>query len=579
MSWKNNSPNAFKKKCTLYLIKIILIISRMEPAVLLITLACGFVMSRFGFPPMVGYLGAGFILYTLEIDENTLPLLEKIADIGVYLLLFAIGLRLDLKSLIKPEVLVTSGVHMFSFVIISLSILKVFAVLGFSQIEGLSENQLLLLAFAFSFSSTVFAVKTLDDKGEMVSLYGQIAIGILIIQDLFAVVFLTFSKGELPSIYAFALLLLPFLRPLIHAIFDRVGHGDLLVLFGLVMTLVFGAFLFEKAGLKPDLGALVMGILLSGHTKTQELTKSIFYFKELFLVTFFLTIGLKGLPTAEDLVLAVLLTLVLPIKWLIFLTILTRFRIRARTAFLSSSALMTYSEFGLIVCSVASLNGWLPKQLIIVLAVSLALSFLFASPLNQLSEQMYQYLHPFLAFIEHNKAKSEDTPIRIGHPRFLILGMGRIGTGAYDALKKNFGNVVVGIEHKPELVARHHRQKRRVILGDASDTDFWHKLEPNENIEHILLTMSRHHGNLLAFEQLKGSSYEGKVSAIALYQEEISHLSKMKINHVYDIYESAGVGFVNSMISEIQRNKPPTKKKTLLKKYYSRKKVKKRKED
>ena len=84
-------------------------------------------------------------------------------------------------------------------------------------------------------------MKNLESKGDLESRYGQIAIGILIIQDLFAVGFLTLSKGELPSVYALGLLFLPLLRPFFYYICDHLGHGDLLVLFGLVMTLIFGA--------------------------------------------------------------------------------------------------------------------------------------------------------------------------------------------------------------------------------------------------------------------------------------------------------------------------------------------------
>ncbi|WP_352311198.1 cation:proton antiporter, partial [Psychrobacter sp. W2-37-MNA-CIBAN-0211] len=81
----------------------------------------------------------------------------------------------------------------------------------------------------------------------------------------------------------------------------------MLVLFGLVMALVVGAWLFEAVGLKPDLGALIVGILLAGHAKSSELAKSIYFFKELFLVAFFLTIGLNGLPTLADIGLAAIL--------------------------------------------------------------------------------------------------------------------------------------------------------------------------------------------------------------------------------------------------------------------------------
>lgn len=329
----------------------------MEPAILIITLACGMLVSRIGLPPLIGYLVAGFVLFLFGIDESSLPLLEQLAELGVTLLLFAIGLKLDIRSLFKAEVWAGSSLHLMGSIIFLVPLLKLLGLLGLEQLSGLAFNQLTLLAFALSFSSTIFAVKVLEDKGDMQSLYGRVAIGILIMQDIFAVAFLTISKGDIPSIWALGLLLLPFAKPLIYKAFDKVGHGELLVLFGLVMALVVGAGLFELVGLKPDLGALIIGILLAGHAKSSELAKSLFYFKELFLVAFFLTVGLNGLPSFADIGLAALLVLIVPVKIVLFLYLLTHFRLRSRTSLMTSFNLGNYSEFGLIVAAVATSKG------------------------------------------------------------------------------------------------------------------------------------------------------------------------------------------------------------------------------
>ncbi|MFA0724831.1 cation:proton antiporter, partial [Vibrio sp. 10N.222.49.E5] len=100
-----------------------------------------------------------------------------------------------------------------------------FKFLGISSLAAMSIEQIVLLGFALSFSSTVFAVKSLQEKGEMNATYGTLAIGILVMQDIFAVVFLTASTGKIPEWYAIALFALPFLRPLFYKILDWVGHG------------------------------------------------------------------------------------------------------------------------------------------------------------------------------------------------------------------------------------------------------------------------------------------------------------------------------------------------------------------
>ncbi|MFV7782412.1 cation:proton antiporter [Shewanella marisflavi] len=527
----------------------------MEPAILIITLACGMLVSRIGLPPLIGYLVAGFALFLFGIDESSLPLLEQLAELGVTLLLFAIGLKLDIRSLFKAEVWAGSSLHLMGSMIFLVPLLKLLGLLGLEQLSGLDFNQLALLAFALSFSSTIFAVKVLEDKGDMQSLYGRVAIGILIMQDIFAVAFLTISKGDIPSIWALGLLLLPFAKPLIYKAFDKVGHGELLVLFGLVMALVVGAGLFELVGLKPDLGALIIGILLAGHAKSSELAKSLFYFKELFLVAFFLTVGLNGLPSFSDIGLAALLVLVVPIKIVLFLYLLTHFKLRSRTSLMTSFNLGNYSEFGLIVAAVATSKGWLPEQWMVILAVALSLSFLFAAPLNASSARLYQKFQSRLQKLEKHPLHPEDRQIPVGNPRFLILGMGRIGSGAYDELANQFGGEILGIEHKQELVDFHREQGRNVVQGDASDTDFWEKLDRAPNLELVLLAMPHHVGNQFAVEQLKRLDYQGKLSAIVQYSEDAQSLKAAGVHSVFNLYEAAGAGFVDHVISELKSGK------------------------
>ncbi|MBE7215025.1 cation:proton antiporter [Shewanella benthica] len=523
----------------------------MEPAILIITLACGMLVSRVGLPPLIGYLVAGFVLFLFGIDESSLPLLEQLAELGVTLLLFAIGLKLDIRSLFKAEVWAGSSLHMMGSMLFFIPLLKLLGMIGLDQLTGLDFNQLALLAFALSFSSTIFAVKVLEDKGDMQSLYGRVAIGILIMQDIFAVAFLTISKGDIPSVWAFGLLLLPFAKPLIYKAFDRVGHGELLVLFGLVMALVLGGWLFEAVGLKPDLGALIIGILLAGHPKSSELAKSLFYFKELFLVAFFLTVGLNGLPSMSDIGLATILVLVIPLKIGLFLYLLTRFKLRSRTSLMTSFNLGNYSEFGLIVAAVATSKGWLPPQWMVILAVALSISFLLAAPLNAISSRLYQKYQGRLQQLEKHPLHPEDRQIPVGNPRFLILGMGRIGSGAYDELAAKFDGEILGIEHKQDLVDYHQGLGRHVVQGDASDTDFWEKLEHAPNLELVLLAMPHHIGNLFAAEQLRRLDYKGKLSAIVQYTEDGESLKESGVHSIYNLYEAAGAGFVDHVVNDL----------------------------
>ena len=112
-------------------------------------------------------------------------------------------------------------------------------------------------------------MKVLEQKGEMKSLHGGVAIGILIMQDIAAVIFLAVSAGKIPSPWAaLVLLLIPF-RPVLHKLLERVGHDELLVLYGFLLAMG-GAALFEMLELKGDLGALVLGLLAARRARAQH---------------------------------------------------------------------------------------------------------------------------------------------------------------------------------------------------------------------------------------------------------------------------------------------------------------------
>ncbi len=112
---------------------------------------------------------------------------------------------------------------------------------GLSFFADIPMHTALLIAFALSFSSTVFAVKILEESGRSEALNGRTAIGVLIVQDIFAVLFLTFSTGKMPTPWALLVLgMLPVARWVFMRILDRIGHGELQVLFGFFLAFCAG---------------------------------------------------------------------------------------------------------------------------------------------------------------------------------------------------------------------------------------------------------------------------------------------------------------------------------------------------
>lgn len=170
-------------------------------------------------------------------------------------------------------------------------------------------------------------------------------------------------------------MLLPLFRKGLFKRLDSAGHGELLALSGLFFALGTGFEYFTTIGLKGDLGALVLGALLASHPKAGELSMSLFSFKELMLVGFFLSIDMEGLPDTTVLIVAALLCLAIVPKVLLYFLIISVQGLRARTSLFVSLSLANYSEFGLIVAALGASAGWLPPQWLLIMAICVSLSF------------------------------------------------------------------------------------------------------------------------------------------------------------------------------------------------------------
>jgi predicted Kef-type K+ transport protein len=516
--------------------------------VILVSFAFGFGMAlaRLGLPPMVGFLVAGFAFNMAGLAKPSG--LDLVADLGITLLLFSIGLKLDIRGLLKAEIWVSTTAQMLITTAVMSGVLLLGQHLFPIPLMEMSLSTVLVLGFALAFSSTVFAVKVLEEKGDLTAFYGRIAIGILVMQDLFAVVFLSVSAGKLPSIWALSVLALLLLRPLLFRLLDMAGHGELLILCGLFLALGVGAEGFSLVGLKPDLGALAVGVLIAGHPRASELSKALFGFKELMLVGFFLSIGMKGLPTWAMLLAAGLLCLVLPLKTAIYHLVVSQFGLRARTSLFAALSLTNYSEFGLIVTAIAAGQGLLPSEWLLIMAMAISVSFAISAPLSINSELVYRRMFGWLHRFEREFCHPHDAPIELGSARAVVMGMGRIGSGAYDELHKIYGKDICGVEHAPERVDFNRGQGRNVILGDACDTEFWLKLSKDLSLELVILAMPNHQGNVYAAHQLRNFRFACQVAAIARYPQEVEELSVLGVCTAYNMYEQAGAGLVRTAL-------------------------------
>ena len=501
---------------------------------------------------MVGYLAAGFVLHAF--DYEVTDAIQLIADVGVLLLLFGIGLKLRLKNLARPAVWAGASIHAATTTAAIGGLLLGLGALGLPLAAGLSLQQAALIGFAFSFSSTVFAVKALEERNEIASMQGKLAIGILVVQDIFAVVFLTLTVETPPSIWAIPVVVgVLVAKPVYGWLLDRAGHGELLLLFGLALAVGVGAESFSEVGLKPDLGALLVGLALASHSRASELADTLLGFKDILLIGFFLSIGLDGTPGFAEIGVALIILLVLPFKAALFVWLTARFRFRVRTAWHTSVTLATYSEFGLIVAVVGVNRDMIGPEWTSAIGVAVALSFVLASPLNTARYAIFARVTDPLHRIERSPIQPDDALLDPLGAQILVFGMGRVGAGAYDELVIRQGDVVMGVDRDERSVWANAAVGRRMIRGDALDIEFWGRLQLDTHIDLVVLAMSVHAANLEAVRRVKDYLPDARIAATASYPDDVRELEAAGVDVARNMYGEAGQGLADDACDLLYR--------------------------
>ncbi|MBE6481823.1 MAG: transporter [Actinomyces ruminicola] len=509
----------------------------MIPAVyLLAVVVFGFAATLLRLPPLVGFLAAGFLLGSSPLPN--LEFVEILGDLGVAVLLFTIGLKLDLRVLRRKEVVGTAAIVIAVLALLGTALVAALLALGL-DLGATTPAGVAAVGFALSFSSTVVVVKLLEERDDSGSLYGRIAIGVLVLQDIAAVAYMTAASGRLPSPWAAALVLLWPASRLFGKVLDRIDHREMRALFGMSMALLPGYLLFDLVGVDGDLGALIMGALLASHPAAKELSGALFTIKELLLVGFFLAIGLDGVPGTAAFALAGALLLLLPVRSLIYTLVVRVLGMRRRTSVLTGLALTAYSEFALIVVNTATDHGLLGAQWPTAVSLALALSFVVSAMVNHKPAALVEWMSALLPHRPAGRLHPDERPLRLEGVCTVVFGMGRAGRSTYTRLYADGQKGVLGIDNDATKVEELARQGFNVLEADATDRQFWERLEA-VHVATVVLAMSEPGANVHVLEWLGRLNFDGRVLAIARYDDEASAMRAAGVDAVINLYEGAG---------------------------------------
>lgn len=491
----------------------------MDALFLLVAYAMGLGVKLVQLPTLVGYLLAGFLLSALGFTADAT--LKQVGDLGVMFLLFTLGLHIRLRSIMTSEVLGVGGIHLLVSGLIYGGVLLLTGVTGMAAV---------LIALGLGFSSTVLTAKALEARDELDSHHGRTAVGILILQDIVAVGLLALTGSAVPSLWSLCLLALPLARPALLHLLRVTERDDLQLVFGVLLAIGGGA-LFEFVGLDAKLGALAAGVLLAGNSEADELYKRLWGVKELFLVGFFLQVGLAGFPSISGVLLVLGLLALLPLKAGLFFGLLMKFGLRARTGFMTSLALAAYSEFALIVATAGAASGLVSSDLVTALALLVALSYALNAQVNQGANKLWIRLESWLVRWERDDLPHPDRcPESVGSADFIVVGMGQAGGAAYDYLVDH-GKRPLGLEADPRRIAENLAAGRRVHAGNATDPELWRNLNLDQ-LEGVLLAVPNLSAKLLSARLLRQEGYRGAIRAVVREQPDEAALRQEGVEAV-----------------------------------------------
>jgi Kef-type K+ transport system membrane component KefB len=516
--------------------------------VLILSAVAGFVAVRLRQPLVVAFVVVGVVvgpsvLRLVEPGEE----LELLANLGVAVLLFVVGLKLDLQVVRRlGPVAVLVGCAQVTLVAAGGFVLAV--ALGLDAVSSL------YVGIGLAFSSTIIVVKLLSDRREIDDLHGRLAVGILIVQDLIvvAVMIVVVTTGEREGTLARALidvgvrsaalvvvlaLLMRFvLTPLLHAL---ARTPDLLLLFATAWAVVLAA-VGEWIGIGIEVGAFLAGFSLASTPYREAIGSRLVTLRDFLLLFFFIDLGSRlDLGDAQDevLVAIVLSAFVLVAKPLVLAVLLTAMRYRSRVALETGLSLAQISEFSLILAALGLRLEQIDEETTTLLTVVALITIAVSSYLLLNSEAIARRLGNALerlerGDVERSRAAEEDRP-----PDVVVLGLGRYGDGIVSGLRER-GLRILGVDFDPQVLSKWAEQGVDVLYGDAEDPEL-PGLLPLPHSGWIVSTIRRTDANLALLAALRHLGYRGKVAVAAHHRADGERLRAAGADRVLYPYASA----------------------------------------
>lgn len=528
-------------------------------AVVVAAAACiGVVANQLRQPLIVAFIAVGILAgpagtgWVTEGDE-----LELLARLGITLLLFLVGLKLDVHLIRSTgPVALATGVGQVAFTSA--------AGFGLSMALGLDSISALYVAVALTFSSTIIIVKLLSDKRELDQLHGRIAVGFLIVQDIIVVLVMIGlsatggqSERSLPvelSIAistgaAFLVTVMVATRYLLPIVLRWAARSqELLGLFAIAWAISLGA-LADQMGFSMEVGAFIAGVSLASTPYRDSAGARLVGLRDFLLLFFFVELGvhLDFDEAVSQLPLAIVLSLFVLIgNPLIVIAIMSAMRYPVRVSFLAGLTVAQISEFSLILATLGLDLGHIDNSIVTLVTLVGLITIALSTYLILYSHPLYERLAPILKRFERRDLRE---PAALSEVRYdvILYGLGRFGSSIANAFRETELRLLA-IDYDPQAVADTIRSGTDAILGNAEDLDFLESL-PIATAEWVVSAVPSTDTNLALLDALVSHGHCGHTAVTTHHEAFNEALIERGADVVLNPFAIAAESMVEVLIS------------------------------
>jgi len=539
---------------------------------LLICALAGAMFVRLRQPLLIAYIVVGIAVGPAVLGlVSAHDQIDLLAQVGVSVLLFAVGLKLDLRNVrhIGPVALAT-GLGQLGFTIVIGYVLLL--ALGRSWIEAL------YVAIALTFSSTIIIVKLLSDKRELDSLHGRIAVGFLIVQDLAVVIAMMAMSALRPGALADAsglevaasllvrlagagvllFVLMRWVLPVVTAAMAR--SQELLLIFAVAWGVGLAA-LGEWAGFSKEAGAFLAGFSLASTPYREAMSARLTGIRDFLLLFFFIDLGARlelstlGAETGTAIVLS---TFVLVGNPLIVMVIMGAMGYRKRTSFMAGLTVAQISEFSIVFVAMGITLGHVGTAALGLTTLVGLVTITVSTYMILYAQPLYERLAPWLDVFERRHPLREDAAVPPGDaglpPEAIVFGLGRYGGRLLRHLRA-LGVRALGVDFDPEAVRALRSEGLPVVFGDGEDPDLVASL-PLADARWVITTLPEWASNQALLHALAVARYQGRIAAASRDAAHREALTRARITLILEPFDDAADHAADTLARAIRNDTP-----------------------